>query len=38
LSVDLARFGIMVNTIGTGLIDGGGDNSFRKTVAARLTA
>ncbi|MDB5713980.1 MAG: 3-oxoacyl-ACP reductase [Sphingomonadales bacterium] len=32
LSVELAPFGITVNTIGTGLIDGGDDNSFRKTV------
>lgn len=32
LSVELARSGITVNTIGTGLIDGGEVNSFRKTV------
>jgi 3-oxoacyl-[acyl-carrier protein] reductase len=32
LADELARFGITVNTIGTGLIDGGEDNSFRKTV------
>jgi 3-oxoacyl-[acyl-carrier protein] reductase len=34
LSVDLGKFGITVNTIGTGLIDGGDDNSFRKTCRA----
>jgi 3-oxoacyl-[acyl-carrier protein] reductase len=32
LSVELGSAGITVNTIGTGLIDGGDDNSFRKTV------
>jgi 3-oxoacyl-[acyl-carrier protein] reductase len=32
LSVELAPSGITVNTIGTGLIDGGEENSFRKTV------
>ncbi len=39
LSVELAPAGITVNTIGTGLIDGGEENSFRKTVrgqAAKL--
>lgn len=32
LSAEFAPFGITVNTIGTGLIDGGEENSFRKTV------
>jgi 3-oxoacyl-[acyl-carrier protein] reductase len=32
LSVELGPAGITVNTVGTGLIDGGEDNSFRKTV------
>lgn len=32
VAVELAPAGITVNTIGTGLVDGGDDNSFRKTV------
>src|SRR3546814_16907343 len=31
LSAELGEYGITVNTIGTGLIDGGDDNSFRRT-------
>tara|TARA_B100000378_G_scaffold202192_1_gene165490 strand:+ start:2983 stop:3828 length:846 start_codon:yes stop_codon:yes gene_type:complete len=38
LSIEFAPFGITVNTIGSGLIDGGEDNSFRKTVRGQAQA